>query len=97
MPSLATLTFSLAPKSPLHLQPLLFYIPQIPVPQTLHSLITGPLHMLSLPLPFSLLYLNQCLFNLIIQVSPQGSLLQGTPLTTLRKSNLFMIGSDSTL
>lgn len=90
MTHLASLTF-LAPKSPLYLQLLLLHITHILVLQTSHLLTTGPLQMLSLPLPFLLLYINQCLLSLIIQVSAQGSLLQGTLLTTLRKSNFFMI------
>jgi len=74
MTHLASLTF-LAPKSPLYLQLLLLHITHILVLQTSHLLTTGPLQMLSLPLPFLLLYINQCLLSLIIQVSAQGSLL----------------------
>lgn len=80
MACLASLTFFLAPKSP----SISSYPSSISLKfQSLkHSLATGPLHRLPLPLHFSLLYLN---LNLIIQVSDQGSFPQGSRLDHLKK------------
>lgn len=95
MPCLASLTFSLAPQdSPPPLVIHLLYPSNSSPLDFTFSCHRALAHAFPAP-PSHLLYINQCLLYLIIQVLAQGSLPQGSPLTTTRKSDVFLIGSYS--
>lgn len=99
MPCLAGLTFSLAPQRsppPLAIH-LLYPSNSSSLDFTFFFLPQAPCTCLPCPSLSFFFYINHCLLYLIIQVLAQGSLPQGSPLTTSKKSDVFMIGSYSIL